>query len=305
MIAVLTGRDLGRGRLEADPEQDVLLASGGNPADQHRWLARLQRAGFSVAARQGALRRRGGRDRGGGDAWRRRRTARNSVMVDYEPLPCVTFAPRAPPSRMRQRLHERPWLECLHRCRGRRRRGDRDGIRARRACRQARRHGCRASPARRWSRAPQSATTMPRPANTPSTPATARRVRLHKELAHRARRARGQCAPGDPRCRRQLRHPRCDFCRATAGGLGCAQGRPPGEMDLRPQRSVAERLPGPRSRGRGGARARRRRQFSRDARRQRRQSRRAHRQLLDGAEGRRDHVEHLSRAVPRISVPAA
>ena len=45
-----------------------------------------------------------------------------------------------------------------------------------------------------------------------------------------------------------------------------------------------------------------RRQFPRHARLQSRQSRRPHHQLLDGAEGRRDHVEHLphaGRAFPR------
>ena len=56
---------------------------------------------------------------------------------------------------------------------------------------------------------------------------------------------------------------------------------------------VPQRLPGARPRRRGRTRARRTGQFPRHARRQSRQPRRPQHQLRHGAEGRRDHVEHL------------
>ena len=88
-------------------------------------------------------------------------------------------------------------------------------------------------------------------------------VRPRHDLAVGARRRRRRGARGDARCRRQFRHARRDLQSGIrAGGLGGAARRPPGQMDLRPQRGVPQRLPGARSGGRGRTRARRARATS-------------------------------------------
>ena len=100
------------------------------------------------------------------------------------------------------------------------------------ACRQDQRPGCRASPARRWSRARRSANTTPPPASTRSLPATARSRRLHGELAV-------ALGVADDKVRLVIRDVGGNFgtrgvifVRADAGGLGRAQDRPSGEMDI-------------------------------------------------------------------------
>ena len=127
-------------------------------------------------------------------------------------------------------------------------------------------------------------------------------VRLKVDLATMLGVAAGKSPRADAGRRRQFRHARHDLRRIRAGRLGGAASRPAGEMDQRAPRVVPQRLPGARPRGRGRACARCKGKFPGDARLQSRQPRRPHHQFLDGAEGRRDHVEHLShadRAFPR------
>ena len=120
----------------------------------------------------------------------------------------------------------------------------------------ASRPGCSASPACRWSRAPRSASTTPRPAATRSMPAPAARS-ARGTTWRRARRPGRAGAHGDARRRRQFRHPRRLQSGIRAGRLGGAARRPPGQMDLRAQRGISLRLSGARSRGRRRTGARR------------------------------------------------
>ena len=105
----------------------------------------------SVSARQGRrrARARGFRAAAGGDRYPRRGGGGRPAAVG------------------------RGFLQRLHRCRGRRRRGDRGGVRTRGPCGAARRPGSSASPACRWSRAPPSATTTRQRAAPRSMPAAA------------------------------------------------------------------------------------------------------------------------------------
>ena len=81
-----------------------------------------------------------------------------------------------------------------------------------------------------------------------------------------ARRAARAGACGDARRRRQYRNARRLQSRVRAGRLGGAAGRAAGQMDLRAPRVVPQRLPGTRSRARGRAGARRGRPIPGDAR---------------------------------------
>ena len=213
------------------------------------------------------------------------------VVIDYEPLPCVTFTvdaaePDAP--RVRDENSSNVCIDAQV--------GEAEPTEA--AFRQGRayRQGQNLDSARRRfadgaARRDRRLRSGHRPLHDPhlqrlDAAAAARSV-------DRSQRARAECPSRHPRCRRQFRHARRDLCRTAAGRLGGAPYRSSGEVDQRAQRASAERLSRPRSCRRSGAGARQGRQFPGDARLQCRQSRLAYRQFLDGPEGRRDHVEHL------------
>ena len=119
------------------------------------------------------------------------------------------------------------------------------------------RPGCSASPACRWSRARRSASTTRRAGTTRSTagPAAASPRRgwtLPMRWACRPSRCARVRGHG-----RQFRHAQLLLSRIAAARLGGPPRRPAGEMDLRAQRILPQRLSGPRSHGRGRAGARR------------------------------------------------
>ena len=162
--------------------------------------------------------------------------AAERVVVDYEPLPAVIDAPARRRSRRAAAL--RRHRQRLHRCRGRRRRGDRGGVRARRACRAARdlgpaRHRRADGAARRGRRLRSGDRALHA-----ATPARGGVVRPEERARGDPRRAAEPRARRRARRRRQFRHPQLLLSRIRAGGLGGASARPAGEMDLRAPRGV-------------------------------------------------------------------
>ena len=112
-----------------------------------------------------------------------------------------------------------------------------------------------------------------------------------RQAANRSRADAGRAAragAGDLRRHgRQFRHPQLLLPGIRAGFLGRAPPRPAGEMDLRAERILPHRLPGPRPRRAGGAGARRGRHLPRPARTQPQQPRRLRRLAGVVAERRR------------------
>ncbi len=96
-----------------------------------------------------------------------------------------------------------------------------------------------------------------------------------------------------PRHGRQFRHAQSLLPRIRAAGLGVTAGRPAGQMDLRADRILSQRLAGPRPDRHGRARPRRARQFPCGSRLQSEQSRRPCRRLRAVAKGPRPDVERL------------
>ena len=110
-------------------------------------------------------------------------------------------------------------------------------------------------------------------------------------------------AGGRARHRRQFRHQELALPGICAGAVGLEARRAAGEMDLRAQRSVPQRLPGPRSRRQGRACARPARQIPRHARLASQQHRRLCRLDRAAAQGREHLLGRLSRAgraLPRL-----
>ena len=87
------------------------------------------------------------------------------------------------------------------------------------------------------------------------------------------------------RCRRQFRHPQSRLCRIRPGDVGVEEARPPGQVPRRSLGVLPDRLSGPRSRLRGVARARCRRQVPGAAGRQPQQCRRALRVAVAAEQG--------------------
>ena len=121
-------------------------------------------------------------------------------------------------------------------------------------------------------------------------------VRQKRELAAVLRRAGDRSAGGLGRRRRQLRHPQRLLSGIRAGRVGGKTHRPAGQMDLREERGVRQRLPGPRPVDPGGARARCRRALSGAARIGDLQCRRAQRDVR--AAGQMHRIAHLGVSRP-------
>ena len=180
------------------------------------------------------------------------RDAAELVVVDYRPLPAVTAALAAAASDA-QPLWDRPnitidaWV------------GDGPATDA------------------AFAGPPMSSGSKPRAAGHRRADGAARRdrrIRRRRRAATRSMRAPAARAPAARRsrsvlgvaaeqvrvvcrrCRRQFRHPQRHLSRNSRWSLGGEAGRPAGQMALRPQRSVPQRLSGPRPdrHGRAGAR---------------------------------------------------
>ena len=298
VLAVLTGADLLADGLKPIPHRPMLRGApditlrnrDSSDADHH--------AALPAAGRQGPLRRRSGGD-GGRHIDRRRQDRRRARRRGLRAARCGHAADGLGRGRRAFRVQGRH--QYLRRRRRGRRRRHRSGVQARRAYRLARYLG-----AARHRRA-DGAARRGRRLRCPHRPLYALcRQRQRGAAEDRARghpwRRREHGARDRARRRRQFRHPQRVLSGVRAGVLGVAAARAAGEMDLRAQRVLPERLPGPRPRGAGGARARRRRPLPGAARHEHQQCRRPHRELRRAGEGRRADVERLQdpgRAFPR------
>ena len=112
-----------------------------------------------------------------------------------------------------------------------------------------------------------------------------------------------QGAGGGARHRRQFRHQEFAVPGIPAGAVGVEARRPPGEMDLRAQRSVPQRLSGPRPRRQGRACDRRQGKIPGDARLAPEQHRRLCRLDRAAAQGADDLHQRLSTSRSRTSAP--
>ena len=155
------------------------------------------------------------------------------VEVDYEVLPAVTDTAAAAATRTRRACTtERSSNVCIDAEVGDAR-GDRRGLRARRACRALRDLGAarhrRADGAARRARRIRSATASA----TRFTPAAAARCGRRTIWPTMLGVPPDEVRVRHARCRRQFRHARHDLSRVRAGRLGGAPRRPAGQMDLR------------------------------------------------------------------------
>ena len=285
------GRRRGRRRDGADPAQSGLAGRArcrtapagrlrgcacAEPAPAGRYRALLRRGGGSGRGRN---RGPGGRRGGAGSGGLRAPAGRDGCAGGHGRRRAAALA----------RLREQSGA----RLRGRRPRGGGGGLRGRGPCRDARKpcpprqrraHG--AAQRRRRIRRPHGVLHP------------ARRLRARRRADARAagggaRRAAGEVPGRIRRHGRQFRHEKRLLARIRAHSLGGEAHRAAGKVDGGPPRMLPERLSGPRPPFRGGAGARRGRQFPGAPGREHAQSRRLHGLFLATAQGPLDDAGDL------------
>ena len=288
VLGVFTGADCVADKLDADPArsgaEDQIRHEAARPGRRRG----VHRPAYAAAGGQGAPRRRGGRHGGGRDQGagagcrgsRRgavRRAALRAALRRRDAAGRADAVGRGAEQRPRRHFVRRHAKRPTAPSRAPRTWSRKISTSA-------------ASPACRWSRAPRSATTTPRPAATRSMPAAAARCGRRTSLSTVLGIPPDTAARALVRCRRQFRHAQPPLCRVRPGAVGREKARPAGQIHRDALGSVPQRLSGPRSGHQGRACARCRRQIPRHARHQYQQCRRALRVAVAAEQGLRpDH----------------